>query len=80
MSDVGMSDRVAGIVEGYDRLGVHRTGTSVDDAGADWFVERLAEAGVTAAEAAAREALNWTLPRAQEHGLDLEYFGVIETG
>jgi hypothetical protein len=48
MGNVGMSDRVADIIEGYDRLGVHRTGSPVDDAGAEWLIERLAEAGVRA--------------------------------
>jgi hypothetical protein len=48
MGSEGVGDRVAMIVEGYDDLGIHRTGTAVDDAGADWFVERLAEVGVAA--------------------------------
>jgi len=40
--------RVVRIIEGYDGLGVHRTGTAVDEAGVVWFIERLADVGVTA--------------------------------
>ena len=34
---------------------------------------------VSGNKAAAREALNWTLPKAQQYGYDLEDFGFIET-
>ena len=42
----GLEPRISHLVEGWDALGIHRTGSGVDDAGAAWLSQRLADAGV----------------------------------
>ncbi len=40
-------DHVGRIIEAYDKQGIHRTGTDVDSASADWLADEYAALGVT---------------------------------
>ena len=40
-------NRVAEIIKAYDKQGIHRTGTEVDRASADWLAEEFSALGVT---------------------------------
>ncbi len=42
-----MQQRIASIIEEYDRQGIHRTGTAVDIASAEWLAARIQGLGVT---------------------------------
>jgi hypothetical protein len=48
-SNVAPSEsRIAGIIAEYDRQGIHRTATAVDDASADWLLAQVQSMGATA--------------------------------
>ncbi len=42
-----MKDRIARIIQEYDSQGIHRTGTEVDAASADWLAANMTELGAT---------------------------------
>lgn len=42
-----MKDRIAAIIREYDAQGIHRTGTTVDNASADWLANRIRALGIT---------------------------------
>ncbi len=48
-ADGDLEARIARTIEEYDRQGIHRTATAVDDASAAWLVEQVRRVGATAA-------------------------------
>jgi hypothetical protein len=69
MTDSTIQTRAARIIEAYDRQGIHRTGTPVDEASAAWLEKTIAANGGTA------ERHGFTLERLDIQAARLEITG-----